>query len=158
MNRKDWLKIAGLLGLGATGFGLAGMGPLAGLLGETGAGVAAGMKGASLASGLAGPTTAGASGAVGVGNALAGAGSGLATAQKIAAPMQMAGLLSPSSPPPMPAPQMPAPQAASAPPQDSNYGYPAPNLGGMKPPNIPQQVWDSLDPATKQKLLMGGMS
>lgn len=36
-HKKDWLQLAGLLGLGATGLGAAGVGPLAGLLGETGA-------------------------------------------------------------------------------------------------------------------------
>lgn len=41
-KRKDWLQFAGLLGLGATGFGLAGIGPLAGLLGPTAAGTATG--------------------------------------------------------------------------------------------------------------------
>lgn len=32
-HTKDWLNLAAVLGLGATGFGLAGMGPMAGLLG-----------------------------------------------------------------------------------------------------------------------------
>lgn len=174
MNRKDWLKIAGLLGLGATGFGLAGMGPLAGILGGATSGAAAGAAGAAGA-GAAGSaaslsavpaleTAAMASQVPWHTQALAtakplldSAASGAATAQKIAAPMQMAGLLGGGQPPPpMPAPPMP--QMAPPPPQDSNYGYPAPGGGGMKPPNIPQHVWDSLDPATKQKLLMGGMS
>lgn len=209
MNRKDWLKIAGLLGLGATGFGLAGMGPLGSLLGGAGAAGAAGAG----AAGTAGASAAGAGALEGAltaamtpGLSATGAGSqaamlaaqnsgmglsalaktaeaaaaapglspmaqfggnalamgdkvlgGMGTASKVAAPMQMAGLLGGGQPPPpMPAPPMQ--QMAPPPPQDSNYGYPAPGGGGMKPPNIPQHVWDSLDPATKQKLLMGGMS
>lgn len=59
MNRHDWLKIIGGLGLGATGLGLAGIGPLAAL--------GAGAKGATLAAGLAGPTTQGAGGLLGIG-------------------------------------------------------------------------------------------
>ena len=67
MKGKDWLKVAALGGLGATGLGLAGVGPMAGLLGgeaaAAGAGAGAAAAGSSLpgASGLA--ELAGATGA-----------------------------------------------------------------------------------------------
>jgi phage tail tape-measure protein len=51
-HAKDWFNLAGVLGLGATGFGLAGMGPLAGLLGPAASTVGAGVAGADLAGGL----------------------------------------------------------------------------------------------------------
>jgi hypothetical protein len=54
-KKKDWLKFGGLLALGGTGLGLAGVGPLAGLLG--GAGVAGG---AGAAATLPGGLSAGA--------------------------------------------------------------------------------------------------
>lgn len=189
LNRKDWLKIAGLLGLGATGFGLAGMGPLqslAGLLGSTeGALTAAatpglsatgpGSQAAMLAAqnsgmglGAIAKTAEAAATAQGLspmaqfgGNALAMGDKflgGMSTASKVAGPMQAMGLLGSSTPPPMPS-APPMPQMASAPPpQDSNYGYPAPG-GSAPPPGISQQQWDALDPITKQKLLQQrGMS
>lgn len=45
LHKKDWLKIAGLLGLGATGLGAAGIGPMAGLLGPAALGTATGAAG-----------------------------------------------------------------------------------------------------------------
>jgi hypothetical protein len=48
LHKKDWLKIAGGLALGGTGLGLAGIGPLAGLLGgasAAGTGASAGLLG-----------------------------------------------------------------------------------------------------------------
>lgn len=173
LNRKDWLKIAGLLGLGATGFGLAGMGPLAGLLGGATTGTAAGAIGAgtagtattglsavpaletaALASQVPAATQAAANIAAPLnfaGSMLEGAAKGAGTVSKVAAPMQAMGLLGQPAPSPMPsAPLMP--QMAPQPPQDPNYGYPAPS-GGMKPPGMSQQEWDALDPVKKQELI-----
>lgn len=70
-------------------------------------------------------------------------------------------LLSPQQPNMGPMPTMPTMPSAPPPPQDPSYGYPSPSGGGTKPPNIPQEVWDSLDPVKKQELIqkmMGGMS
>lgn len=57
LHKKDWLKIAGLLGLGATGLGAAGIGPMAGLFAggaATGVGAGASALGAEAGAGLVG--------------------------------------------------------------------------------------------------------
>lgn len=93
-REKKILAGLGLAALTATGFGAAGIGPLAGLMGTTGTGLAGG--GAGLAGGLTGalasgaaPTAealasslggAGVGGGLGWGGLLAGAGKGAATA------------------------------------------------------------------------------
>lgn len=56
LHKGDWLKILGGVALGATGLGLAGVGPLAGMLGASGAagagaGTAAGAGASTAASG-----------------------------------------------------------------------------------------------------------
>src|SRR5438045_114752 len=58
LHKKDWLNLAALLGLGATGLGFAGIGPLGGLLGTSAGavgGAAAGAAGAGVG-GLLAPT------------------------------------------------------------------------------------------------------
>lgn len=129
MNRHDWLKIIGGLGLGATGLGLAGIGPLAAL--------GAGAKGATLAAGLAGPTTQGASGLLGVGATIGKAAPALSAGLKGA---QMAGGLLGNSQPQSPpvAPPMPTQQPMG--PSFGGYrgveGLP-PELAGL-PPDHPK--------------------
>lgn len=117
-HRKELLGGVGLLGLGATGAGLAGIGPLAGLLGESGTALGAGFSGAKLGADLAGPTTAGAKGLMGVG-ALAG-GAPMTSGQSSAA-MMGAGLL--NQPQQQPQPMPPPPPPAPPPPQSSFTGY-----------------------------------
>jgi hypothetical protein len=110
-HKRELLMGAGLLGLGATGFGLAGMGPMAGLLGSGMAGGAAGTlpgglsAGAALGEGLG--ATAGGTGVVNGGGLL----SGLGNLDKGMKGFQMAGNLlgqgqQEQSPPPMPRPQV----------------------------------------------------
>jgi hypothetical protein len=110
-HKRELLMGAGLLGLGATGFGLAGMGPMAGLLGSGMAGGAAGTlpgglsAGAALGEGLG--ATAGGTGVVNGGGLL----SGLGNLDKGMKGFQMAGNLlgqggNEQSPPPMPRPQV----------------------------------------------------
>jgi hypothetical protein len=61
LHKKDWLGLAALAGLGATGAGLAGAGPLAGMLGAAGSGAEAAGAATPLlgASGLAEMATPG---------------------------------------------------------------------------------------------------
>ena len=116
-HKKELLGGVGLLGLGATGFGLAGMGPLAGLLGGTGEAIGAGFAGASLPAGVAGPTTAGAKGAMGLGGLLGG---NLPTGGNASMAMMGANMLEPQQPQQTP----PAPPPPPAPPVQSNFaGY-----------------------------------
>lgn len=90
-RKKDWLNFAGLLGLGATGFGLAGVGPLAGMLGPSALGTATGAAGmGELASvGATGSTMLGES--LGLPGLLGGAGKGLDVLARAHGLMQLAG-------------------------------------------------------------------
>lgn len=58
-HKKDWLKLAGLLGLGATGLGAAGIGPLAGWFGAGAGAASAGAGGIAAGEPLALGGTAG---------------------------------------------------------------------------------------------------
>ncbi len=165
LHKKDWLGLAALLGLGATGFGLAGAGPLGGLLG-TSAGAVGGAAGGFGAVGtgaeLAGGLGAGAADeAVGslaggtVGNPLSisagnllskvGGTSGVSNALKMGKAAQ--GLLGGSgAPPPMPA----MPRAAAQP-------SPAPSMA-YAPPTVPTVAPGAMgagqiDPDMLKKLL-----
>lgn len=143
-HKKELLGGVGLLGLGATGFGLAGMGPLAGLLGESGTALGAGFSGAKLGADMAGPTTAGAKGLMGIG-AMAG-GAPLTSGQSSAALMGMNLLNQPQQPPqPMAPPPPPAP-----PPQSNFAGY-----GQQPPPGIDAMTWAQLPDHLKKQLMMG---
>lgn len=139
LNRDDWLKIVAGAGLLGTGAGLAGVGPLAGLLGEMGTGLAAGAKGAALAPGLAGPTTAGASGAMGAG-AMLGKGVGVMADMAPMAGMMQAGQGQPMPPPPPPPQGAPVQQG----PQFQGYqGMPGGSPNGLA----------FLDPEMKRRMM-----
>lgn len=150
-NRKDWFKLAGLLGLGATGAGLAGVGPMAGLLGSTGQGLAAGAAGAALPAGAMGPVTAGAplDTAVGVGAAFDKAMGATNAVGKAYAGMNAAqGMLSP----PPAAPVAPPPQNQFQPtPVSSPYG----GLNDQPPPGIDPRQWAMMSPEQKRRFKGG---
>lgn len=82
ISNDDIWKIIGLGALAASGFGLAGVGPLAGLLGGSSAAGAGGAAGAAAAGGLTAPGGALAGGLTGAGASGAGAASAGTAASK----------------------------------------------------------------------------
>lgn len=136
MNRKDWLKIIGGLGLGATGLGLAGVGPLAGLLGSSAA------SGAMIPMGeMAGVGSVPAASGGLLGNAM----KGIGAASKA---MNVAGMMAPQHEQGMPQkPPMQQPMMTGG-----DFGYRGaglpPELAGL-PPN---------DPRVMQYMKMRGMA
>ena len=143
-HQKELLGGLGLLGLGATGFGLAGAGPLAGLLGGAGTAAKAGMAGATLAPELAGPTTAGAKGLMGLGSVLGGATPQVSGSNALLA-SQGAGLLTSGQQPPQP--PAPPPPPAQPMPQSNFAGY-----GDGPPPGIDPMTWAQLPEELKRQL------
>lgn len=92
-HAKDWFNLAAVLGLGATGFGLAGAGPLAGLLGPAESAVGAGVAGADLAGGLGAGAADEAVGSLAGGTAGNAASIGASNAVHSATGQQLGGLL-----------------------------------------------------------------
>lgn len=93
LHRNDWLKLLGGAALAMTGFGIAGLGPLAGLLGASGS-AGAGAGAAAGAAGAAGAGAgAGAAGSVTVPSII---GSVSVPAAHAAGGMSMANLVAPA--------------------------------------------------------------
>lgn len=91
LHRKDWLKLAAMIGLAATGAGAAGVGPLAGMFGSAAGAGAAGVGEAALGGATVG---AGGAGTAGMFGAAPGLASSLMTAE--ATPM-ITGALAPEA-------------------------------------------------------------
>lgn len=156
-NRKDWLKLAGLLGLGATGLGAAGVGPLAGLLGSNAA-AAPGVAGAVVGEGAIPMSAMGGNAAIQasqaattMGQALTALGGAADATNKVGraygAVQAGAGLLGGQpEPPPSPPPQAAPFQAA---PVSQPYG------ADMPPPGIDPRQWAMMTP--EQKRMFRGM-
>ena len=142
-NRKDWLKFAGLLGLGATGAGAAGIGPLAGLLGGATEAVpmaAMGGTAASAASQAISPVGQAMSALSGASGAINKAAPALGVARGL-----LGGEPQPPMAPPPPSQFQPTPVA-------SPYG----GINDQPPPGIDPRQWAMMTPEQKRRI-KGGM-
>lgn len=145
-DRKDWLKFAGLLGLGATGAGAAGIGPLAGLIGGATQAPAAGMLAESVApqvtekmAYMANPFIDSLKGAAGAVN-------------KFAKPMMAANQVMGMAQGPQQAPPPPPPKSQfQSTPVSSPYG----GINDQPPPGIDPRQWAMMTPDQKRRFKGG---